>query len=75
MVSKRDFVTMNVDKAFFDNLFEPSRIKAQQRLGLKRLGQKDFSAMIFKSGIKLDIKMKDIGGISELQKRNKRKKR
>lgn len=75
MVSKRDFVTMNVDKGFFDNLFEPARRKTQEDLGLQRLGQKDFSALIFKSGIKFDIKMKDLGGINELPKINKRKKR
>lgn len=75
MVSNRDFVTMNVDKLFFDNLFEPARIKKQKELGLDRLTQKQFTGMLFKSGMKLDIKIKDLGGINDLQKFNKRKKR
>ena len=69
---KRNFVTMNVDKNFFDNLFEPARIKTQKKLGLSRLTQIDFSRMIFKGGLKLDVKLKDIGVQSGFTKNRKK---
>lgn len=70
--SKRNFVTMNVDKNFFDNLFEPARMKTQKELGLTKLTQIDFSRMIFKGGLKLDVKLKNIGVTNGFIKKRKK---
>lgn len=71
----RDSVTMNVDKQFFDEMFEPARKNVQNQLGLDRLGQKQFTKMLFKSNMKLDLKIKPMGGIDGFKKLRKRKKR
>lgn len=60
MAKKRNSVCMNVDIDFFDNLFEPARKKTMKQLGLQQLGQRDFSQMIQKSGIKFDIKFNKV---------------
>lgn len=68
---KRKVVTVNVDRMFFDNIFEPARKKAQDQLGISNLGQAKFTKMIERSGMKLDIKLKDIG-VTNVRKRKKR---
>lgn len=67
---KRKVVTIGVDKMFFDNIFEPARRRAQDQLGISNLGQANFTKMIERSGMNLNIKLKDIG-----VKNVKRKKR
>lgn len=74
---KRDFVTINVDRQFFDEKFEPSRKRIQSKLGLDRLTQKDFTKMMGKSDFKFDFDLlnNNIGGLNATTKRGKRKKR
>ena len=72
---KRKVVTVNVDKTFFDNLFEPARQRAQKQLGISNLGQANFTKMIERSEIKFDIKLQDIGANNVIKTNRKRKKR
>ena len=48
---------MSVDVDFFDKVFEPARKRTMEKLGITKLGQREFSQMIFKSGINFDIKL------------------
>ena len=57
MAKKRKTTFMSVDVDFFDQVFEPARRKTMKKLGISRLGQREFSQMIFKSGMKFDIKL------------------
>lgn len=61
MASKRNIVPLIVDVDFFDKVFEPARKNAMRKLGLSKLGQREFSKMIFKSNMKLDIKLNKRG--------------
>ncbi len=57
MATKRKTTFMQVDPGFFDELFEPARRRTMKKLGITKLGQREFSKMIFRSGIKFDIKL------------------
>ncbi len=57
MVMKRKTTFMSVDADFFDQVFEPARKRTMDKLGISKLGQREFSQMIFKSGMKFDIKL------------------
>lgn len=57
MATKRNIVPLIVDVDFFDKVFEPARKNTMEKLGLPKLGQREFSKMIFKSNLKLDIKI------------------
>ncbi len=57
MAKKRKTTFMSVDVDFFDQVFEPARRKTMKELGVSKLGQREFSQMIFKSGMKFDIKL------------------
>ena len=72
---KRKTVTINVDKMFFDNVFEPSRTKAQKQLGINNLTQPKFTKMMERSGFKMDLKLNDIGVTNGIKTNRKRKKR
>ncbi len=72
---KRKVVTVNVDKMFFDNIFEPARKRTQEQLGISNLGQAKFTKMIERSGMSLDIKLKNMGVGNVIKPNNKRKKR
>lgn len=49
-------VTVQVGTNFFDKVFEPSRRNVEKQLGIK-VGQAAFSEMLFRSNIKLNIKL------------------
>lgn len=57
MATRGKSTFMQVDNGFFDELFEPARRRTMKKLGITKLGQREFSEMIFKSGIKFDIKL------------------
>ncbi len=57
MATRRKTTFMSVDVDFFDELFEPARKRTMKKLGISKLGQREFSKMILKSGIKFDIKL------------------
>ncbi len=57
MASRRKITFMSVDADFFDKVFEPARKRTMNKLGISRLGQREFSQMIFESGMKFDIKL------------------
>lgn len=59
MALRNKKVAMNADKDFFDKLFEPSRKKIEKQLGTK-VSQVNFTKMIFKSGLKLDINLRRV---------------
>lgn len=63
----RKFVTINVDKKFFDNKFEAERIKMQKRLGLINLPQTTFTKMI--EGFKIKMPKFDIKKIDGRRKK------
>jgi hypothetical protein len=65
--SKRNKVSMSVDKGFFDNIFEPARKKAEKQIGTK-VTQAKFTAMLKNSGLSLDLRL---GGL-DVPKRKKR---
>ena len=52
-MSKRyNFVSIKVDKNFFDNMFEPERKKLEMKLN-KRISQPKFTEFLYRSGSKL----------------------
>lgn len=57
MAKKRNIVPLIVDVDFFDKVFEPARKNAMKKLGLSKLGQREFSKMMFKSKMNLNIKL------------------
>ncbi len=57
MALRRKIASMQVDTEFFDQLFEPARKRTMKKLGLSKLSQREFSQMIFKSGINFDMKL------------------
>lgn len=57
MAARRKTTFMQVDVDFFDQLFEPARKRTMKKLGISKLGQREFSKMIFKSGVNFDIKL------------------
>jgi len=57
MATRRKTTFMSVDVDFFDKLFEPARKRTMERLGVSKLGQREFSRMILKSGVNFDIKL------------------
>lgn len=73
MVLKKKSVSMKANSDFFDKLFEPARKRIEKKIGV-RVGQADFTEMLFKSRVNLDIKMDSImkGGMNV--RKNKRKK-
>ena len=71
MATKRKTTFMQVDPGFFDELFEPARKRTMEKLGITRLGQREFSKMIFRSGIKFDIKL-NIPPLKNVKKNIKR---
>ncbi len=72
MIFKDKGVQIKVGKDFFDNLFEPARKQMEKELGVK-VGQKQVSSMIFKSGIQFKPKLLKFA--KNVPKKNKRKKR
>lgn len=48
-------VIISVDKDFFKNVFEPSRIELQSQLGIKNLSQPKFTKMLNRSGYKMKL--------------------
>lgn len=72
MVSKDKGVQIKVGKDFFDKLFEPSRREIEKKLGV-RVGQKQFSSMILKSGITFKPKLMKL--FKNAPTKNSRKKR
>ena len=69
MAVRKTNVLINVDKDFFEKVFEPSREKIQKQLGV-RVSQTKFTRMLFKKKIdltpklnfnlKLDFKLKNL---------------
>ncbi len=69
MAVRKTNVLINVDKDFFEKVFEPSREKIQKQLGV-RVSQTKFTRMLFKNKIdltpklnfnlKLDFKLKNL---------------
>lgn len=54
-------VTLRVDKHYFDKVFEPARKRMQNRLGLSKFTQPQFTAYLAKSKMKIKYpKMKNI---------------
>lgn len=72
---KRNIVSISVDKSFFENSFEPARKRMQKKLGITNLGQAKFTKIIDRGGLKLDIKLNQVGLKDVFKKSNKRKKR
>lgn len=72
---KRKVVSMAVDQKFFDYVFEPARIRAKDKLGLTNLSQRDFTAMLGKGKVSLDIPLNSIRGMGYAKKTRLRKKR
>lgn len=72
MTFKDKGVQIKVGKDFFDNLFEPARREMERELGV-RIGQKQVSSMIFKSGIKFRPQL--LRFVKNVPRTNKRKKR
>lgn len=56
MVKGKRNVTVQVGTNFFEKMFEPSRKNVEKQLGIK-VGQAAFSEMLFKSNVKLNIKL------------------
>ncbi len=56
MVLKKKSVTMKVDFDFFEKTFEPARRRMEAKIG-SRVGQVDFTKMIHKSKMSLNIKL------------------
>ncbi len=57
MATRRKTTFMSVDVDFFDELFEPARKRTMKKLGVSKLGQREFSKMLLKSGMSFDIKL------------------
>ena len=49
-INKR--VGILVDKGFFDKVFEPERIRLQNKFGVKNFSQREFTSYVAKSGAK-----------------------
>lgn len=56
MVLKDKGVQIKVSTNFFNGVFEPSRRAVEKELGI-RVSQKEFSSMIFQSGLKFKPKL------------------
>ena len=54
----RKSVTIQVDKNFFENIFEPERKKLQNQLGMHKFTQSNFTSYLERAGLKLKYKMK-----------------
>jgi hypothetical protein len=46
-------VFIRVDTKYFENFFEPERIKLQEKIGLSNLSQQKFTEYLIRSGAKL----------------------
>ncbi len=75
MAARHRTTCMQVDNKFFDGLFEPARKRAMKKLGISKLGQREFSEMIFKSGMSLDIKLNSPIGKKRIKNVKKNTKR
>jgi len=78
MVVRNNHVNIQVDRDFFDKMFEPSRKKIEKQIGVK-ITQSKFSRMLFKSKVnlnpKLNFSINDDMQLRELGKQMGRKQR
>ena len=56
MVVRKSHVNIQVDRDFFEKMFEPSRRNIEKQIGVK-VTQTNFSRMLFKSNIDLNPKL------------------
>lgn len=56
MALRKTNVSIQVDRDFFEKVFEPSRMKIQKKLGVK-VSQLKFTRMIFKNNMDLTPKL------------------
>ena len=69
-IKKREVVSYNLHKSFFDNVFEPERIKLQKQKGVS-LSQRAFTEILSKAEIKINYPRVSSNMLPELKKRRK----